>query len=136
MFKLFQGYNDDAGYGMFQTNGADKWDNWVENGKYLIAYNHSEFGKLERKTIKKALETLESKTHLKFVKYDLDTRTLKYDRNTLTCPPVPKNPGIQTTHPCNWYMKFVRSEGILKSIITLATRKLLDIRGPGSGLYI
>ena len=123
MYKLFQEYNDDAGYGIFQTNGADKWDNWVENGKYLIAYDHSDFGKLERKTIKKSLETLESKTHLKFVKYDLNTRTVKYDRNTLTCAP-----GAPDPHPCNWYMKFVRSEGILKLTITLATRKLRDIR--------
>ncbi len=103
-YKLFQGYNDDAGYSILQTNGADKWDHWVENGKYLIAYNHSDFGKLERKTIKMALETLESKTHLKFVKYDPYTGTVKYDRNTLTCVPG--------QHPCNWYMKFKSSEGI------------------------
>ena len=91
---------------MLQThdeNGdvINKWDHWVENGKYQISYDDSDFtGRKHRKelaTIKKALETLESKTHLKFVKYDNNT-----------C--------AHGTHPCSWYMKFKRSEGISKSI--------------------
>ena len=77
------------GYGVFET-GIYKWDNWIENGKYLIAYDDSEFKKLERKTIKKALDTLESNTSLKFVKYDNSTCTPEID-------------------PCSWYMKFQRS---------------------------
>ena len=78
------------GYGIFQTD-IGKWDNWIENGKYLIAYDDSDFiRKLERKTIKKALDTLEFNTHLKFVKYDRKT-----------CAPG---------DPCNWYMKFQRSK--------------------------
>ena len=78
------------GYGVFQAD-IYKWDNWIENGKYLIAYDDSEFKKLERKTIKKALDTLESNTSLKFVKYDNSTCTPERD-------------------PCSWYMKFERSK--------------------------
>ena len=77
------------GYGVFQTD-IYKWDNWIDNGKYLIAFDDSEFKKLERKTIKKALDTLESNTSLKFVKYDNSTCTHEKD-------------------PCSWYMKFHRS---------------------------
>ena len=77
------------GYGVFET-GIYKWDNWIDNGKYLIAYDDSEFKKLERKTIKKALDTLESNTSLKFVKYDNHT--------------------CAQGDPCNWYMKFQRSK--------------------------
>ena len=82
--------SDNTGYGIFET-GINKWDNWIENGKYLIAYDDSEFKKLERKTIKKALEILESNTHLKFVKY-----------GDYTC--------TSDAHPCSWYMKFQRTK--------------------------
>jgi len=82
--------SDNTGYGIFET-GIDKWDNWIENGKYLIAYDDSEFKKLERKTIKKALEILEANTHLKFVKY-----------GDYTC--------TSDAHPCSWYMKFQRTK--------------------------
>ena len=91
--KSFQGYNDDSmGYAIFGLEpGFYKWDQWIENGKYLISYDDSEFRSKERKTIEKALETLESKTHLKFVKYDRKTCTLG-------------------SHPCNWYIKYQRSK--------------------------
>lgn len=88
------------GYGIFQTD-IGKWDNWIENGKYLIAYDDSDFRKLERKTIKKALEALESNTHLKFVKYDRETNTTVINDRKIRCAPG---------DPCNWYIKFQRSK--------------------------
>ena len=85
---------------MFQP-GIEKWDNWRENGKYLISYDDSEFTSdkttAERRTIEKALHTLESVTSLKFVKFD------RY-----TCPP--DDGSGPDPHPCNWYMKFQRSK--------------------------
>ena len=86
------------GYGIFEP-GIDKWDHWPENGKYLISYDDSEFtNDNERRTIEKALDTLESNTHLKFVKYDKKNCT-------------------SSTHPCNWYMQFLRSNQGFKTTI-------------------
>ena len=82
--------SDNTGYGIFET-GIYKWDHWQENGKYLISYDDSQFtNKDERRTIEKALNTLESVTSLKFVKYD-----------PYTCSLGDK---------CSWYILFVRSK--------------------------
>ena len=59
------------GYGVFQTTNILKWDQWKENGKYLIPYDSSDLKKkAEEKTLRIALETIESISNLKFVKYD------------------------------------------------------------------
>ena len=75
---------------LFDTT-VDKSDHWIENGKYVISYDDSELTyRVEKKTIAKALEVLESVTSLKFVKY-----------NKYSCF-------------CSWYMKFRPSERSLK----------------------
>ena len=81
---------------LFDTT-VGKWDHWIENGKYLISYDDSELTcGVEKKTIAKALEVLESVTSLKFVKYNSDSCT--------------------NSHPCSWYMKFRPSERTLKHL--------------------
>ena len=99
---------------LFQT-GIDgikwnRWDNWIENGKYLIPYE-SEFGRRNgQRTIDKALRILETVTSLKFVKYD------RY-----TCQPG---------EPCNWYIKFQRSEGIFHWNLILWSFEIYTVTEP------
>ena len=78
------------GFGVFQLN-IKKWDQWKENSKYLIPYDDSDLTKkAEEKTLRKAMETIESVSSLKFVKYDMNK-----------CLPG---------DPCSWYLKFIKSK--------------------------
>jgi len=89
------------GFGVFQLD-INKWDQWKENSKYLIPYDDSDLtmmaerdSQMAQRTLKKALETIESVSSLKFVKYDTN--------NCLS------------GDPCSWYIKFIRTTGPFSS---------------------
>lgn len=87
------------GFAMFQPN-ISKWNNWIENGKYLISYDDSDITHpSKQRTLKKALETLESVTSFKFVKYERCMNSPCWDGR------------CSDGDPCSWYMEFVPSKG-------------------------
>ena len=84
------------GFGVFQLD-IKKWDQWRENSKYLIPYDDSDLTeKAEKETLRKALETIESVSSLKFV---------KYDRNNCV-----------SGGPCSWFIQFIRANGFSSNL--------------------